>query len=48
MKFYNIYVQFNFITGMMLGLEFFTDEEDDISYLIIDLLILRTMIIKES
>ena len=47
MKFNKIYLQFSFITGMMLGIEFFTDEEDGISYTIIDLLIIRTMIIKE-
>jgi hypothetical protein len=29
----------NFITGVMLGLEFVTDEED--KYLVVDLLILR-------
>jgi hypothetical protein len=45
----SFFFHFSFISGMMLGIEFYTDqdEEGDIFYTIIDLLIIRLMIIKE-
>jgi hypothetical protein len=36
-------ISFNFITGMMLGIEFVTDEEEGSKHMVIDLLILRLM-----
>ncbi len=35
-------IQFNFITGMMLGVEFVSDDEEG-KHMVLDLLILRLM-----
>ena len=40
-------VDFSWITGMSLGIEFIEDTEDKYNYLVLDLLILRIMIIKD-
>ena len=45
-KFNNFEIAFFPISGMMLGIEFFNDEEDDTFYTILDLVILRIMFIK--
>lgn len=34
----------NFISGIMLGIEFYEDPEDDLKLVVIDLLIVRIMI----
>ena len=48
MRFNNLEVIFFPISGVMVGIEFFKDdEEDNIFYTIIDLFILRIMILKE-
>jgi hypothetical protein len=36
-------ITYNFITGMMLGIEFVTDEEEGAKHMVLDLLILRLM-----
>lgn len=40
-------VDFSWITGMSLGIEFMEDKEDMYRYLILDLLIFRIMLIKD-
>lgn len=37
-------VNFDFISGVMVGFEFIYDEEDDLNWLFVDLFIIRMMI----
>ena len=48
MKSTNIFVDISLIGGIMLGIEFLEDPEENCFYIIIDLLIVRVIITKEN
>ena len=37
-------IDLNFITGMMLGLEYVQDPEEEVNYLVVDILFVRLLI----